>query len=135
MSNDSYEAYKLYLAVKLHFICNFFNNSKTWIGNLVRADGETNYTKWKKFNQSFTYNFRSDCLLLNNTISNDSISFDDLFRISGGQHPRLLRLLLSGQVSVQTIIILDKILSFIRIGIKKLPKRLYGLKSHLRLPS
>jgi len=160
MSNDSYEAYKLYLAVKLHFtsnsydffkhnakvnssfnsflkrndrfffyklttkynkeelldyyVCNFFNNSKTWIGNLIRADGETNYTKWKKFNQSFTYNFRSDCLLLNNTISNDSISFDDLFRISNGQHPRLLRLLLSGQVSVQTLIILDKILSFIK---------------------
>ena len=155
---NSYEAYTLYLAIKLHFtssnydfykhnakvnatfntflkrndrfffhklttkynkeemleyfVCNFFHNSKTWIGNLVRADGETNYTKWKKFNQSFTYNFRNDCLLLRNIIDADRISFDDIFRISNGQHPRLLRLLLSEQIGVQTFIILDKILSF-----------------------
>ena len=155
---NSYEAYTLYLAIKLHFtsdsydfykhnakvnssfntflkrndrfffhklttkyskeemldyfVCNFFHNSKTWIGNLVRADGETNYTKWKKFNQSFTYNFRNDCLLLRNIIDGDRISFDDVFRVSNGQHPRLLRLLLSEQIAVQTFIILDKILSF-----------------------
>jgi hypothetical protein len=95
-----------------YFVCNFFHNSKTWIGNLVRADGETNYTKWKKYNQSFTYNFRNDCLLLRNIIDADRISFDDIFRISNGQHPRLLRLLLSEQIGVQTFIILDKILSF-----------------------
>jgi len=155
---NSYEAYTLYLAIKLHFtsdsydfykhnakvnstfntflkrndrfffhklttkyskeemldyfVCNFFHNSKTWIGNLVRADGETNYTKWKKFNQAFTYNFRNDCLLVRNIIDGDSISFDDVFRVSNGQHPRLLRLLLSEQIGVQTFIILDKILSF-----------------------
>ena len=155
---NSYEAYTLYLAIKLHFtssnydfykhnakvnatfntflkrndrfffhklttkyskeemldyfVCNFFHNSKTWIGNLVRADGETNYTKWKKFNQAFTYNFRNDCLLVRNIIDGDSISFDDMFRVSNGQHPRLLRLLLSEQIGVQTFVILDKILSF-----------------------
>ena len=155
---NSYEAYTLYLAIKLHFtsdsydfykhnakvnstfntflkrndrfffhklttkyskeemldyfVCNFFHNSKTWIGNLVRADGETNYTKWKKFNQAFTYNFRNDCLLVRNIIDGESISFDDVFRVSNGQHPRLLRLLLSEQIGVQTFIILDKILSF-----------------------
>jgi hypothetical protein len=155
---NSYEAYTLYLAIKLHFtsdsydfykhnakvnstfntflkrndrfffhklttkyskeemldyfVCNFFHNSKTWIGNLVRADGETNYTKWKKFNQAFTYNFRNDCLLVRNIIDGDRISFDDVFRVSNGQHPRLLRLLLSEQIGVQTFIILDKILSF-----------------------
>ena len=155
---NSYEAYTLYLAIKLHFtsdsydfykhnakvnstfntflkrndrfffhklttkynkeemleyfVCNFFHNSKTWIGNLVRADGETNYTKWKKYNQALTYNFRNDCLLVRNIIDGDSISFDDVFRVSNGQHPRLLRLLLSEQIGVQTFIILDKILSF-----------------------
>lgn len=157
---NSYEAYTLYLAIKLHFtsdsydfykhnakvnssfntflkrndrfffhklatkynkeemldyfVCNFFHNSKTWIGNLIRADGETIYTKWKKYNQSFTYNFRNDCLLVRNIIDGDRISFDDVFHISNGQHPRLLRLLLSEQISIQTFIILDKILSFIK---------------------
>ena len=97
-----------------YFVSNFFYNSKTWIGNLVRADGETIYNKWKKYNQSFTYNFRSDCVQLSNVINDNSIRFDDVFRVHNGQHPRLLRLLLSEKISVQTIIILDKALSFIK---------------------
>ena len=97
-----------------YFVSNFFHNSKTWIGNLVRADGETTYNKWRKYNQSFTYNFRSDCVLLNNRINADGIRFDDLFNVSSGQHPKLLRLLLSGQISIQSVIILDKVLGFVK---------------------
>ena len=157
---NSYEAYTLYLAIKLHFtsdsydfykhnakvnssfntflkrndrfffhklttkynkeemldyfVCNFFHNSKTWIGDLVRADGETIYNKWKKYNQSFTYNFRGDCVLLSTTINAGSIQFHDLFSVSNGQHPKLLRLFLSQKISIQTLIILDKVLSFIK---------------------
>ena len=157
---NSYEAYTLYLAIKLHFtsdsydfykhnakvnstfntflkrndrfffhklttkytreemleyfVSNFFHNSKTWIGNLVRADGETTYNKWRKYNQSFTYNFRGDCVLLNDRINADGIRFDDLFLVSNGQHPQLLRLLLSDSISIQTVIILDKVLGFVK---------------------
>jgi hypothetical protein len=157
---NSYDAYTLYLAIKLHFtsdsydfyrhnakvnssfntflkrndrfffhklttkytreemlqyfVSNFFHNSKTWIGNLVRADGETTYNKWRKYNQSFTYNFRSDCVLLNNRINANGIRFDDLFLVSSGQHPQLLRLLLSEQISIQSVIILDQALGFVK---------------------
>ena len=96
-----------------YFISNFFASSKTWIGNLIRADGETTYNKWRKYNQSFTYNFRNDCVLLRNVIDGDNIRFDDVFSVVGGQHPRMLRLLLSGKISVQSFIIFDKILSFV----------------------
>ena len=163
---NSYETYKLYLAIKLHFttenydffkhnakvnsslnsflkrndrfffhklatkykkeelvdffVCNFFDNSKTWIGNLIRADGETNYIKWKKYTESFTYNFRMDCNRIVSVISDNNCKFDDIFTVSMGQHPRLLRLLLSKQISIQTIILLDKILSFIKTWDKQI---------------
>tara|TARA_Y100000004_G_scaffold190853_1_gene248638 strand:+ start:2622 stop:3236 length:615 start_codon:yes stop_codon:yes gene_type:complete len=156
---NSYEAYKLYLAIKLHFttdnydffkhnakvnssfntflkrndrfffhklvtkykpdelldyfVCNFAVNSKTWIGDLVRADGETNYNKWRKFNESFTYNFRMDLVRISNVLSEHSIRFDDVFSVPSGQHPRLLRLFLSKQITIQTLIIMDHILSFV----------------------
>ena len=156
---NSYEAYKLYLAIKLHFttdnydffkhnakvnssfntflkrndrfffhklvtkykpdelldyfVCNFVVNSKTWIGDLVRADGETNYNKWRKYNESFTYNFRMDMVRISNVLSDNNIRFDDVFSVSGGQHPRLLRLFLSKQITIQTLIIMDHILSFV----------------------
>ena len=154
----SYDAYKLYLAIKLHFttanydyfkhnakvnsslnaflkrndrfffhklatkygdelmyyyVSNFVDRPKTWVGDLVRADGDTIYNKWRKYNESFSYNFRNDCVLLRNVIDGDNIRFDDVFSVVNGQHPRLLRLLLSGKVSVQSVIIFDKILSFI----------------------
>mgnify|MGYP001170556591 FL=1 len=156
---NSYEAYTLYLAIKLHFtsdsydfyrhnakvnssfntflkrndrfffhklttkynkeemldyfVSNFFHNSKTWIGNLVRADGETVYNKWKKYNQSLSYNFRNDCVLVNDVIDSNRLRFDDMFNVDKGQHPRMLRLLLSGKIAVQSLIIFDNILSFI----------------------
>ena len=154
----SYEAYTLYLAIKLHFttanydyfkhnakvnsslnaflkrndrfffhklgtkygdklqdyyVSNFVDKPKTWVGDLVRSDGDTIYNKWRKYNESFSYNFRNDCVLLRNVIDGDNIRFDDVFSVVNGQHPRLLRLLLSGKVSVQSVIIFDKILSFI----------------------
>ena len=157
---NSYEAYKLYLAVKLHFstdnydffkhnakvnssfntflkrndrfffhklvtkykpdelldyfVANFASNSKTWIGDLVRADGETTYNKWRKYNESFTYNFRSDIVRISNDASDADVRFDDALRVHSGQHPRLLRLFLSKQISIQTIIIMDKILTFVK---------------------
>ena len=154
----SYDAYKLYLAIKLHFttanydyfkhnakvnsslnaflkrndrfffhklatkygdelmyyyVSNFVDRPKTWVGDLVRADGDTIYNKWRKYNESFSYNFRNDCVLLRNVIDNDTIRFDDVFSVVGGQHPRMLRLLLSGKISIQSLIIFDKILSFV----------------------
>ena len=131
----SYEAYTLYLAIKLHFttpnydyfkhnakvnsslnsflkrndrfffhklatkygnnlreyyVSNFVDRPKVWVGDLVRSDGDTIYNKWKKYNESFSYNLRSDCVLLSARINADSIRFDDMFRVSSGQHPCLL---------------------------------------------
>ena len=70
------------------------------------------YNKWKKYNESFSYNFRNDCVLLRNVIDGDNIRFDDVFNVLNGQHPRLLRLLLQKKTSIQTIVVLNEILSF-----------------------
>ena len=95
-----------------YFISNFFASSKTWIGNLIRADGETTYNKWRKYQQSFKYNFRSDCVCVHNDVVSNNLQFDDVFSVDNGQHPRLLRLLLSEKIAIQSFIIFDQILSF-----------------------
>ena len=96
-----------------YFISNFFASSKTWIGNLIRADGETTYNKFKKYQQSFKYSFRNDCVSVHNDVVSNNLQFYDVFSVDNGQHPRLLRLLLSGKIAVQSFIIFDKILSFV----------------------
>lgn len=156
----SYECYRLYLAIKLHFtsdtydyfkhnakvncsmntflkrndrfffhklttkyneeelmmyfVSNFLNKTKTWVGDLVRNEGESNYNDWKKYNESFSYNFRNDCTVFYNDLSDNSIRFDDGLVCNSGQHPVLLRLLLSKKIRLETIIIFDKILSFVK---------------------
>ena len=36
-----------------YFVCNFVYNSKTWVGTLVRADGDTVYNKFKSIMDHF----------------------------------------------------------------------------------
>ena len=52
--------------------------------------------------------------MLFRSIDGDRIRFDDVFSVDSGQHPRLLRLLLSDQISIQSVIILDKVLGFVK---------------------
>ena len=109
-----------------YFVSNFFHNSKTWIGNLVRADGE-HYIQ--QMEESIINLLRTIlgaiAYYLIIVINDNSIRFDDLFNVSNGQqHPKLLRLLLSEQISVQSVIILDKVLSLLNVGIKTLLKLL-----------
>ena len=95
-----------------YFISNFFASSKTWIGNLIRADGETTYNKFKKYQQSFKYSFRNDCVSVNNDVLSNNIHFDDVFSVDDGQHLRLFDYFFLERSIIQSFIIFDQILSF-----------------------
>jgi len=95
-----------------YFVANFTLNSGKWIGNLIQNDGREIYLDFKKRKESFGYHFRSDLVAINNDFNNRGLSFDDGFLCSGGQHPRLLRLLIQKRASFQTIVALNYFLSF-----------------------
>ena len=95
-----------------YFVANFTLNSGKWIGNLIQNDGRDIYLNFKKRKESFGYHFRSDLVAINNDFTNRGLSFDDGFLCSGGQHPRLLRLLIQKRASFQTIVALNHFLSF-----------------------
>ncbi len=91
------------------FISNFItctDPSKLWIGELIR-EGEGRYTDWKKRNQSLSYIFKGEI----ESVFEDN-NFDSMFVINGSSHPRILKLYLSGDVSIETFVILDRILGF-----------------------
>ena len=95
-----------------YFVANFTLNSNKWIGNLIQNDGRDIYLDFKKRKESFGYHFRSDLVAISNDFTNRGLSFDDGFLCSGGQHPRLLRLLIQKRASFQTIVALNHFLSF-----------------------
>ena len=90
------------------FVSNFISctdPSKLWIGELMK-EGEERYTHWKKRNQSLSYVFKEEVesILVNQDI-------DSIFASKTG-HPLILKNYLSGKTSIETLVILDKILDY-----------------------
>ena len=110
------------------FVANFCESDKKWIGNLLQNDGRETYLNYKKVKDNFNYHFRNEFVNIVNDFDNKRISFDDGFRCSGGQHPRLLRLLIQRRASFQTIIVLDEVLSFIKNWNKQIKERVVWSK-------
>ena len=92
---------------------NATNPQNLWIGEIINS-GERTYADWKMRQQSLTYMFKeqSENLLLENDLSK-------VFSCSKG-HPLLLKKYLGGEVSLETLSILEKIFSFQKNFDKKL---------------
>ena len=95
-------------------VSNFIISGDKWIGELISNESVETYTKYRKYNESFKYHFRDDCVRIANDFQSRNIRFDDGFRVHMGQHPRMLRLLIQRKVNFQTAIYLNKNLSFIK---------------------
>ena len=91
------------------FVSNFVScddPQSLWIGEIVR-NGETNYTRWKKRVQSLSYTFRTE---IENVFSDKK--FDEMLYIDGKRHPHIVREHLGKNLSLESLVILNKILGF-----------------------
>ena len=75
------------------------NPQNLWIGEIINS-GERTYADWKKRKQSSTYLFKEQ-----------SNELETLFDCSKG-HPILLKKFLGGGISLETLVIFDRIFSF-----------------------
>ena len=105
-----------------YFISNFVSTedpSKVWIGEIIQ-NGETNFQDWQKRNQSLSYVFGDEV----ERVFKGS-GFDSYFHTSG-QHPKILKEYLKGNVSIETLVILDKVLGFVDKFDKKILDPIWG---------
>lgn len=89
------------------------NPQNLWIGEIINS-GERTYAEWMRKQQSLSYLFKEQ--------SSDLLSDVDLSKIfdcSAG-HPLLLKKFLSGKISLETLVIYNKIFSFGKKFDKKL---------------
>ena len=152
-----FEAYKLYMAVKMHFtqpsydffkyngktnanqdsynrrrdkyqfqklarhrdpvnflVANFISSDTSkWVGDLFSEQSEQHFTDWLARTESLSYRFEQEL----SSIEEDFVSY---FKCKGGQHPKLLTLYKQGKISIETLTILNQMLSFFPIWDKKL---------------
>ena len=98
--------------VPLLFVSNFVAKEKFWIGSVLSEESRNIYTTWKKRIQSLSYGFKNDIELIAQEINDREIDFNSVFKIQDGQHPIILRLALANLVSLESFLILNKILDF-----------------------
>lgn len=151
-----FEAYKLYMAVKMHFtqpsydffkyngktnanqdsynrrrdkyqfqklakhrdpvnflVANFISSDTSkWVGDLFSEQSEQHFTDWLARSESISYRFAQEL----SSIEEDFLSY---FKCKDGQHPKLLTLYKQGKVSIETLTILNQLLSFFPIWDKR----------------
>ena len=90
------------------FVSNFIYStdpSTVWIGEMIK-EGEGRYQEWQKKVQSLTYVFKEET---ENIFENKRM--DDMFDCSKG-HPPILKSYLGGDISLESMVIYDRILGY-----------------------
>ena len=108
-----------------YFVANFISSEdpgKVWIGEITQ-NGETNFKDWQKRNQSLSYLFSNE---VESIFTRDN--FDSYF-YTQGQHPQILKAYFKNQISLETLVILDKILGFSKHFDKKLDDPIWSTVS------
>ena len=93
--------YKTEQEIQNYFVSNFIKDKKGYIANF----NDENYESWKMKRQGFFDLFEVEMKPLVD-------AFEDLFTVTNGQHPKLMREFLGGRVSLETMIILDELVTF-----------------------
>lgn len=102
--------------IKLYFIANFVstdNPSSIWVGEIIRS-GEKHFQKLVKTHQSMSYIFTQECQELFS-----EYKLGEIFSPKNG-HPPILKKYLSGETSIETLVILNSVFNYS----KDLDKRL-----------
>ena len=84
-----------------YFLSNFIKDRNGYIANF----NDQNYESWKLKRQGFFEGFGVEMYPL-------VLSFESLFDIKDGNHPKLLKEFLGGRVSIETMIILNNLVNY-----------------------
>ena len=96
-------------------VANFVHSPDVWIGHLLTDESDVHYRARQKVIQSLSYTFTNEIKpLMSQENPNDWLMVQD------GEYPLMLRMLLHGEVSIETICILNSIMKFLPMWDKKI---------------
>ena len=110
---DKYSFYRLsrkfgLTELKDYYIANFLVDDVQWVGDILGPESEENYKKWQKRIQSLTYTFENDIIVLLDKVENPN----DLLVVKNNEFPKLMQYTTQGDVTLETLIILDDLMNF-----------------------
>ena len=97
--------------IKEFFLANFIecdDPDRLWIGEIIQT-GSDSHSSWLKRFQGLTYLFKTEV-----EVFVHKETFQELFTIKGQSHPEILKKYLQGALSIETMVILDMILDYVK---------------------
>jgi hypothetical protein len=95
-------------------VSNYVSNTSVtnkWIGDMMGTASSEVLTQWKKRVESLTYRFSEDIGYLVDVEE----QFDNLFVSVDGRHPVIYRHFAQGRVSIETMVLLDKLVRYSKL--------------------
>jgi len=86
-----------------YFVANLISD-KPWVGNMDLAT----YSQWMGRTQSIEYIFENDAEKLLTMVEN----FDIIFTCADGNHPKLVKAYLGKKISLETLVVFEKLLGY-----------------------
>lgn len=112
---DKYHFYKLskHRDPQGLIVANLAQGTGSWVGDLLTEEAGERYTNYVARQQSLTYTIKSELERLGD-------GFKSAFKVREGQHPPLLVAYRRGELSIETLTILNNLLNFFPIWDKKI---------------
>ena len=89
-------------------LSHFLKDSNCWIGNISVNKSKT-YSEWNNKIQSMSFVFQEEM----DKLSDIEENFDTLFKVYDGKHPIILKEYLAGNVSLESMVILQKSINYL----------------------
>ena len=116
-----------------YFVSNFVTNTNLWVGDIIGHSGDEAYKEWSKRLESLHYYYEQDIDYILERMTANKMHFDDIFTSKDGQHPPILKMVLSKKISLETFLILEDILSFAKRLDKDISETVLWPKMHDRV--
>jgi hypothetical protein len=90
-------------------VANMIHDPKVWVGELLSDECENRYKEWLRKKQSLTYTFKNEMSFIDGWNAEE---LNGWFDIEVGEHPNIIKKYLRGEISLETLTILNSILRF-----------------------
>lgn len=94
------------------FLVANFTSGDRW-GGVFDIDAKDRYTSWKKRIESMSYTFEKELSAINSFCVSKGIDFNSVFASTKDQHPYIIKMYLRGDISIETLVILNKLINYV----------------------
>jgi hypothetical protein len=95
-----------------NFLVANFTSGDRW-GGMFDSEASNRYMFWKKKIESLSYTFEKDLDVIYLFLEENKLQIEELFSISKNEHPYIIKMFLRNSISLETLVILEKIEPFV----------------------